>query len=139
MVCSCIIHTSIIEKGLIDVVFLQGLMHNKRIEIPDFVQNGLAQNVKMNRKKTFHRSLQTMQLLLMYRCKYTSIAHIESRGLYNFCETLLVFEDPEAKDRMRNKREIDIYKCLFFSTQSDRGVDECRTEHQIKNITSNYL
>ena len=55
-----------------------------------------------------------MQLLPMYRCKYTSKADIESRGLYNFCETLLVYEDPDARDRMRNKREIQILTNACF-------------------------
>ena len=47
-----------------------------------------------------------MQLLPIYRCKYTFKAEIECRGLYNFCEAFLDFEDPEARDRMRNKREL---------------------------------
>ena len=65
-------------------------------------------------KKKFHRSLQTMQLLSMYRCKYTYKVEIESRGLYNFCEPLLVFEDPDARDRMRNKREIEVLTNACF-------------------------
>ena len=28
---------------------------------------------------------------------------------------------------------------LFFSSQSCRGIDECRTDYQIKNIISNFL
>ena len=106
----------IIEKGWINASFLQGLKHNTWVAIPGFVQNGLTQNVKMDHKKKFHRSLQTMQLLLMYKCKYISKAEIESRDLYNFCETLLVFEDPEARDRMRNKREIEILMNACFLT-----------------------
>ena len=82
--------------------------------IPGFFHNDLTQNMKMDYKKEFHRSIQTMQLLPMYRCKYTSKEHIESRGLYIFCEILLVFEDPEAKDRTRNKREIEILKNACF-------------------------
>ena len=48
------------------------LRHNKWDVIPSFVQNDLTQNVKMDHKKKFHRSLQTMQLLTMYKCKYIS-------------------------------------------------------------------
>ena len=51
----------------------------------------------------FHRSLKTMQPLPIFICKYTSKIEIQSRGLYNFCETLLFFEDPDA-----NKRGIEI-------------------------------
>ena len=69
----------------------------------------------MDHKKKFHRSLQTMQLLPMYRCKYTSKADIKSRGLYNFCKTLLVFEDPEARDGIRNKRDIEMLTNVCFS------------------------
>ena len=69
------------EKGWIGAKFVQGLKHNTWVVIPSFVQNGLNQNVKMDHKKNVHRSLQTMQLLPMYRCKYTSEADIESSGL----------------------------------------------------------
>ena len=55
-----------------------------------------------------------MQLLAMYRYKCTSIADIESRGLYDFFETLVVFENPEERDRMRNKRYIEILTNAFF-------------------------
>ena len=68
----------------------------------------------MDHKKKFHRSFQTIQLVPIYRCKYTSKAEIESRGLYNCCETLLVFEDPDARDRIRNKREIRILTKAYF-------------------------
>ena len=81
---SFVLHTSITKKGWIDATFFQGLNHKKWVVILSFIQNGLTQNKKMDHKKTFHRSLQTMQQLPMYRCKYTSEADIESRGLYNF-------------------------------------------------------
>ena len=81
---SFILHISIIEKGWINSSFLQGLRHNKWVVIPGFVQNGLTQTMKMDQKKMFHRNLQTMQLLPMYECKYTSKANMEYRGLYNF-------------------------------------------------------
>ena len=51
----------------------------------------------------------------MYRCKYTSKADIEYKGLYNFDETLLVVEDPEAKDKMTNNRKIYILMNLCSS------------------------
>ena len=63
------LHSSIIKKGWIDATFLQELNSNKWVVIPSFVQNGLSQNVKMNHEKKFHRSLQTMQMLPMYKCK----------------------------------------------------------------------
>ena len=56
-----------------------------------------------------------MQLLPTYRCKYTAKADIKSRGLYNFCEISLVFEGPEARDRIRNKRDIEIMTNACFS------------------------
>ena len=59
----------------------------------------------MDSKKKFHRSLKTLQLLPIYRYKYTSNTDIASRGLYNFCEYLLVFEGPEARDKMMNKKK----------------------------------
>ena len=73
-----VLHMSIIEMDLIDATFLQGLNHGKSVVIPSFVLNGLTQNVKIYCKKKFHRSLQTMQSLGMYRYKYTSEADIES-------------------------------------------------------------
>ena len=39
---------------------------------------------------------------------------MEFRWLYNFCETLLVFEDTDARDRMRNKSEIEILTNAYF-------------------------
>ena len=69
----------------------------------------------MDHKKKFQRSFQTMQLLPKCRCKCTFEAYIESRVLYNFCETLLVFENSETKDRMRNKREMVILTHACFS------------------------
>ena len=89
-----VVHSSLIEKGWIDASFLEGLKHNAWVVIQGFVQNCLTQNVKMVYKNNFDKSLYTMQLLPMYRCKYTSKAVIKSRGSYKFCETLLVFEDP---------------------------------------------
>ena len=103
--------------------------------IPRFVQNGLTQNVKTDQKKKFHRSLQTLQLLPMCRCKYTSKADFEPRGLCNFCETLLVFEDPEARNRMRNKRDIEILMNACFSALNDaKGL--MSVEQSIKSKTS---
>ena len=119
---SFVVYTSIIEKGWIDAKFLQGLNQNKWVVIPGFVQNGLTQHGKMDHKKKFHKSLQTMQLLPMYRCMYSSKDDIESRGWFNFCETLLVFEDPDAKDRMRNKRENDILTNACFSALNHAEV-----------------
>ena len=76
---SFVLHTSIIKKHWIDATFLQGLNHNKWIVIPSFFHKGLTENVKMDHKKKFHRSLQTIQLLPMYRYKKTSNEDIESR------------------------------------------------------------
>ena len=81
-----------------------------------FVQNGLTQNVKMDHLKKLLQILQTKPMLTMYRCKYTSKAEIELRSLYNFDETLLNFEDPDARDKMRNKREIEMLSNAFFCT-----------------------
>ena len=53
-------------------------------------------------------------MLPIDRCKYISKADIEFRGLYNFFETLLVFEDPEARDRMRKKTAIEILMNAWF-------------------------
>ena len=66
---SFVVHTLIIENSWIDASFLEGLKHNTYVAIPGFVQNGLTQNVKMDHKKKFHRTLQTMQVLPMYTCK----------------------------------------------------------------------
>ena len=63
----------------------------------------LTQNVKMDDKKKFHRSLQNMQLQPMYRCKFISEAEIEFTGLYHFCETHLVFEDPDAREKEKQE------------------------------------
>ena len=96
--------------------------------------------MKMDYKKMFHRSLQTMQLLPMCRCKYTSKADIESRGLCNFHETTLVFEDPDSKYRMRNKREIEILTNPYFSALNHaEGLMSVEQSIKIKNITRNYL
>ena len=71
----------------------------------------------------------------MYRSKYTSKADIQSRVLYNFCEMLLVFEDPETSNRMRNKREIEILTNACFSAlnhaKGSISVEQC-----IKSKTS---
>ena len=79
-----------------------------------------------------------MQLLLMYRCKYTYKADIESRGLYNFCEMHMVFEDPESKDRMRNKREIEIFTNACFSALNHTEV-LTSVEQSIKSKTSQAI
>ena len=54
---SFVVYTLIIEKGWIDASFLEGLKHNTWVTIPGFVWNGLTQNVKMDQKKKFHKSL----------------------------------------------------------------------------------
>ena len=51
----------------------------------------------------------------MFRCKYISKVDIESQGMYNFCETLLVFKDPEARNRIENKRDTKILTNACFS------------------------
>ena len=94
------------------------MKHNKWLVIPGFVQNDLTQNVNMVHKKKFCRDFMTVQLLPMYRCKYISKADIESRGLYNFCEMLLVFDDPDMKGRIRNKWEFEILTNACFSALS---------------------
>ena len=71
-------------EGLDRCKIYSGTKAQKWVVIPGFVQNGLTHNVKMDHKKKFQRSLQTMQLSLIYRYKYTSKEEIESRGLYIF-------------------------------------------------------
>ena len=94
--------------------------------------------MKMDHKKKFHRSLQTMWLLPMYRCKYTCKVEIESRGFYNFCETLLVFEDPEVRDRMRKKREIEILtNACFLALNYTEGL--MSVEQSIKSKTAQAI
>ena len=75
----------------------------------------------------------------MFRCKYISKIDIESRGLYNFCETHLVFEDPETRSRMINKSYWNVNKFLFFGTQSCRWTDECNQSIKSKIFKSNLL
>ena len=82
---SFLLHLSIIEKSWNDAMFLQGLKHNKWVIIPSYALKGLIQNVKVDHKKKFHKNLQIIQLLPMFRCKYTSKEDIESRELYIFC------------------------------------------------------
>ena len=74
----------------------------------------------------------------MNRCKYISKAEIESRGLYNFCETLLVFEDPEVRDRMTNKRKIEILTnaCFFAFSHTEELVS---VEQSIKSKTAQAM
>ena len=79
-----------------------------------------------------------MQLLFMYRCKYTSIADIEPRGLYNICETVLVFENPEARDGMRNKRDIEMLTNACFSTLN-HAEELMSVEQSIKSKTSQAI
>ena len=76
----------------------------------------------MDCKKKFLNSLQIMQLLPMLRSKCTSKADIESRGLYNFGETFLVFEDPDARCRMKNKRDIEMLTNACFSALNHAEV-----------------
>ena len=75
---SFVVHRSNIQKGWMDVCFLQRLNHSKWVVIPVFFPKGLAQNVKMDHNMKFHRSLQTMQLMPMFTCKYICKAVIES-------------------------------------------------------------
>ena len=136
---SFVFHGSIIVKGWIDATFLQRLNHNKSVVIPSFVLKCLTQNVKMDHEKKFHKSLQTMQLLPIYRCKYTSKAENEWRGLYNFVKLFWLFRTLKQKIEWETRGNWHCDSCLFFTTQSCRRVDLCRTGHKIKNITSNYL
>ena len=108
------------------------MKHNTWFAIPGFVWDGLTQNVKMDNKMTYHRSLKTMQLLPMSRCKYTSKADMESRDLYNLYETLMVFEDPEVRDRMRNKGEIEMLtNACFLAINHTEGL--MNVEQSIKS------
>ena len=102
--------------------FLQRLNHITWVAIPGFVQHGLTQNEKMDNKIGFYKILHMMQLLPMYGCKYTSKAEIEYSGLYSYCDMLLVFEDRDAKDKTRNKREIKILtNACFLALIMQRG------------------
>ena len=103
-----------------------------------FVLQGLTQNVKMDHKKRFHKSLKTLHLLPMLSYKNTSNADIEPRERYNFCETLLGFEDPEARDRMRNKREIEILTNACFSA-IDHAEGLMSVEQSIKSKSSKVI
>ena len=51
--------------------------------------------------------------------------------------TLLVFEDPEATDRMRNKREIEILKNVFSALNHVKGL--MSVEQSIKSKTSQAI
>ena len=68
---SCMLCTSINENHWLDATVLQGLRCNKRVVIPSYVLKGLTQNMKLDYKNKFHESIQTTQLLPMFRCKYT--------------------------------------------------------------------
>ena len=133
-----ILHSSNIKNGWIDATFLQGLRNNKWVVIPSFVQSNLTKKMKIDHKKKFHRYLQTIQLLPMYRCKYIAKADIESRGLHNFCETLLVFEDSEARDRMRNNRDIEILTNTCFS-ELNHAKGLMSVDQSIKSKTSQEI
>ena len=89
--------------------FSQGLKHNKGAFFPDDILRGLAQNGKMCHKKV------TLQLLSMFRCKYTTKPNIELRLTYSICEILFAFDDLDARDRMRNNRGIEMLTSACFS------------------------
>ena len=55
--------------------------------------------------------------------------------MYNLCETLLVLEDPEARDRMRNKRHIEILTNASFSALN-LAEELMSVEQNIKSKTS---
>ena len=57
------------SKGWINVSFLQGWKHNTWVAISGFDQQDLTQNVKINHRKKFHRSLQ-----LSSCCPYTDVS-----------------------------------------------------------------
>ena len=75
--------------------------------------SGPAQEVKMDHK-ILHKTFQTLQLLPMLQFKYTSEVEIESRCMFYFSISLLVFEDPDARDRLRNKRNTDMLTNACF-------------------------
>ena len=77
-------------------------------------------------------------MLLMYRYKYTSKEETVSRGLYNFCETLLIFEDSKLKVRLRNKREIEILRNALLALYAERlmSVEQSIMSKSSQAITS---
>ena len=105
---------------------------------PRFCLEGPHSKNKDGSQEEVSQKPQTMQQLPMYRCKYTSNAEIESRGLYNFCETLLVFEDSEARGRMRNKWEIEIWINACFSALN-HAKRLMSVEQSIKSTTSQAI
>ena len=79
-----------------------------------------------------------MQLLPVFRYKYTSKADTKSRGLHNFCEMLLVFEDHEARNRMRNKSDIEMLtNACFLALNHAEGL--ISVEQSIKSKTSQVI
>ena len=64
----------------LDANFLKGLRHDNWGIIPNDVLRGLGQNANMEKK--VHKSPQTLQLLPMFRCKYT--IDIKVRGTCKF-------------------------------------------------------
>ena len=79
-----------------------------------------------------------MKLLPVYRCKYTAKANVESTGLYNFWELLLVFDDPDARDRKRTKRDFEIFtNAYFLSLNHVEGL--MSVEQSIKSKTSQAI
>ena len=74
----------------------------------------------------------------MYRCKYTSKADIEYRGFFNICETLLVFEEPKARGRMKNKRHIEMLTNAYFAA-FNHAEGLVRVEQSIKSKTSKVI
>ena len=90
-----------------NTTFCQESRHNKWIITPDDVLRGLAQDPKMDHKKKLHNSHQTLQLLPIFRCKFTAKADIESSVIYHFYVTLLAFENPDAIDRKKQEGHKD--------------------------------
>ena len=89
----------------------------------------------MDHKKKFYNSLEAMQLLSMFRCKYTFKADIESRGMYIFWKTLLFFEDTEVRGRMRKKRYVQMLTNICFSALN-YAVEVMAIEQIIKSKMS---
>ena len=74
----------------------------------------------------------------MHRCKYTSQAEIESISLYNICKNLLVFEDPDARDRMRNKKKIEILtNACFLALIHMEGLMSVEQNIKLKRAQAN--
>ena len=55
-----------------------------------------------------NKSHKTLQLLPIFRCKYTSKADFKSSLTYNICESAFAFEDPDARYRIRNYKGIEM-------------------------------